>query len=282
MPNLIVGSRGFIGQHFVELSATQSDLLIESKSHLVNLLQGVSSYEFDFVYWLAGSVSPSMKLQRPVEMDPDYLLLEKLLKSPLIRFKSFVFLSSGGCVYGSSPEALHESSMLSPINDYGLLKLACEKLIVRLCENPLILRVSNVHGPNQPTKNSQGVISHWLKAIANHEPITIYGSLESYRDFIHVDDVVNALMKSSEIHSTGIFNIGSGEKTTLGMIVNLLESAFDDEIQLDYRPSRETDRLGYVLDVTKARKFFDWKPKMNSTLSISSTIDHFMKSFHLK
>ena len=274
MPNLVVGSRGFIGSSLVSHLNKDKLVLIEDEISLLRLTETEEVLVFDNVYWLAGSAKPSTSILGPLEQHPDYVSLHTFLTHSLIKFERFIFLSSGGCVYGFGDSPFHENNTTHPINQYGELKLLCEQIVTQIyADNSIIFRASNIHGVNQQAKQSQGVIPYWMGDALSGRPLTIYGDLSDYRDYLSVEDLVKALLQVSSSRHLGIFNIGSGEKFTINQMLNTFSDVLGFVPQFNLRPRRNGDLSGYVLNVSKARDVLGWMPSQFSEVSIRETIN---------
>jgi UDP-glucose 4-epimerase len=217
---------------------------------------------FKNVFWVAGSQMPAQKFESVIEDHPDLLNLQNFLDMYKNQVGHFIFLSSGGCVYGPGSGEFSETSSIFPINRYGELKLRCESEITNSLNSFIILRVSNVFGMGQLPSRSQGVIPHWIQASKNSRPIKVFGSLDSYRDYIDIDSLVEAILASTTIFAKEIFNIGSGEKVSLGQLLEIFREFGKSTQEIEYLKARESDRLGYVLSTAKAEGVLGWnKPK---------------------
>lgn len=141
-------------------------------------------------------------------------LLEKCID---FKIQKFVFISSGGTVYGVPKQTpIPESHDLNPISNYGLSKLTMEKLIHLYQYSQgleySILRVSNAYGERQNLFKAQGVIGVWIKNILQNGEVEIWGDGSVIRDYVYVRDVATAIVNSLEDKSTkSIYNIGGGK-----------------------------------------------------------------------
>jgi UDP-glucose 4-epimerase len=274
VPNLVVGSRGFIGSSLVAHLNKDQLVLIEDEISLLRLAETEEVLVFDNVYWLAGSAKPSTSILGPLVQHPDYVSLYKFLTHSFVKFKRFLFLSSGGCVYGLGNSPFHEKSPTNPINQYGELKLLCEQIVTQThADKSVVFRASNIHGVNQQAKKYQGVIPYWMREVLNGKPLTIYGDLSDYRDYLSVQDLVEAFLKVHESNAFGIFNIGSGETFSINQMLEVFSNVLGFEPRFELHPRRSGDLRGYVLNVSKAKETLGWMPSNNSTISIRATVD---------
>lgn len=192
--------------------------------------------------------------------------------------KRVVFVSSGGTIYGI-PEQVPtpETSPTNPITAYGIGKLAIEKYL-GLYEylyglEYRVLRVANPFGPFQTALKNQGVIAAFVGRALAGKPIEIWGDGSVTRDYVYIDDVVEALMLAATHDGSGrIFNIGSGEGRSLNDIVASISKLLEVEIPVDHRPSRPVDVPVSILDTTFASRDLDWRPRTVFEEGLSTTI----------
>lgn len=194
-------------------------------------------------------------------------LLEICVKYKIDRF---IFSSSGGTVYGLSDHELplKEEDPTNPICAYGISKLSIEKYIYMFSYlynlDYQILRIANPYGPYQNPFANQGVISVFLGKAMKDEIIEIWGDGTTTRDFIFINDVIDALyssMTTSKVNN--VINIGSGVKYSLNEILNVIETVTNKKLQVNYVSSRKIDTPGNILDVTMANEVLEWEPKVN-------------------
>lgn len=257
--NLIFGSSGYIGSRLLSKLPSEKNYLVSSKSHFSQFLKLAESLEFKNVFWVAGSQLPADTFEYKLEEHPDLINLKKLIKRVQKSEASFIFLSSGGCVYGPGSGVFTETSNTFPVNLYGELKLLSEQVIANNLNNYTILRVANVFGMGQKPSRSQGVIPHWLEAIRENRPLTVFGSTHSYRDYIDIDSVINAILLSSKSSAKGVFNIGSGTKIELAKLINIFEQVLGHSLPISFLEARTSDRDGYLLDSKRAEANLGWR-----------------------
>jgi len=195
-------------------------------------------------------------LYNNTNVDGSLRMLDLCIEAKIPRF---VFASTCA-VYGEG-ENLSESSPTSPMSPYGLQKLVIEQycdLYSRLYEiDTVSLRYFNVFGPDC----DEGVIGTFTKQQKNNEPLTIFGSGEHSRDFIHVDDVASATaLAGLHPHKLmgDIFNVGSGESTSVMEIAK----AISEENNFKKLPSK-LEPSGSSAIISKIKKKFNWEPSIS-------------------
>lgn len=197
-----------------------------------------------------------------------------------------IFVSSGGTIYGI-PERVPtpETSPTNPITAYGIGKLAIEKYL-GLYEylhglEYRVLRVANPFGPFQMALKNQGVIAAFIRRSLAGKSIEIWGDGSVTRDYVYIDDVVEALMLAAAHDGPGrIFNIGSGEGRSINDVVASISKLLEVKIPVNYRPSRPVDVPVSILDTTSAARDLDWRPRTVFEEGMSTTIS-WMKSIDL-
>ena len=166
-----------------------------------------------------------------------------------------VYFSSGGTVYGERKtlEPFVETDPKEPISYYGLSKQMIENSILfehRVSNlDFVILRPSNPYGHGQSINGRQGLIAVALGKVLAGETMTIWGDGNQVRDYIYIDDlskVVVQLLKKDI--SCRTINIGSGEGYTVKEVLVILSSVVDEDIAVEYTPSRRNDVSNMILD----------------------------------
>jgi UDP-glucose 4-epimerase len=184
----------------------------------------------------------------------------------------FLFASSF-VIYGDHPEreSLDEKTYYLPKSVYATSKLACEHLLITYAQEKGInwnaLRMFNVYGPGQDiTKADQGVVGIFMNMLLKQDVVQVKGSLDRFRDLIHVDDVIQGwdLCLHSVIYNES-YNLGSGTKTTYkDLIVSLAKVMGKEEtLKLEELPGTPGDMMGCYADITKIKKNLNYNPKYN-------------------
>lgn len=190
-----------------------------------------------------------------------------------------IFLSSGGTIYGiPSVVPTPETAETSPICSYGISKLSIEKYLY-LYEHLYglehrVIRLSNPYGPYQVSLKNQGVVSAFVSKALNNQRIEVWGDGSVVRDYIYIDDVVDALLMS--VFHTGderVFNIGSGEGVSLRELLQSIENILDKPLQVDYTPSRKIDVPVNVLNIERAHRELNWKANISFIEGLKRTIN---------
>ena len=192
--------------------------------------------------------------------------------------KRVVFVSTGGTIYGRSLQIpTEETAPTEPITAYGISKLAIEKYLALyglLHElDYQILRVANPFGPFQVALKKQGLIAEVVPRAIRGERIEIWGDGSVVRDFIFVDDVVDALeMAADHVGDERIFNIGSGTGRSVRDVLAIIEQSLGLKLDIAWKTQRAVDVPISVLSVARAREKLSWSPKTSFESGVSQTI----------
>jgi UDP-glucose 4-epimerase len=286
MTSLVLGGSGFMGRGVVRQLLAAGERVIATGRNVQNriespnltwysadlatfndwsrLLDGVST-----VYHLAWSTIPLTAAADPVgDVATNVVGSLRLIEALRGRLATrFVFASSGGTVYGrltKIPAA--EDDPAVPTGAYGTAKLAVEHQIRQCAEqlDAVILRIGNPYGASQLTRPDFGAVSTFCKLALANEQIVIYGDGSVVRDYLHVDDAVDALLLAAKTRSSyRTFNIGSGRGHTLTDIIRSIERVLGRKLKVRHEPARPFDIPISVLDVSRANTELAWRQKIS-------------------
>jgi UDP-glucose 4-epimerase len=291
---LVTGGAGFIGSHLVDrLVDVGYDIRVIdnlSTGSLENIRGHLSSGLVEFfegdvrdasvvercmedvevVFHLAAVTSVPFSVENPkVTFDVNVKGTMNLLRS-CSAGKSCRFVFTSSCSVYGEPVFLPvtEEHPTNPISPYAESKLAAEKFCLGSCEkwlcDAVVLRFFNVYGPKQGLSEYGGVIRFFIDRCKRKLPLVVYGNGEQSRDFVHVSDVVEALVRSAECEAAvgEVINVGTGEAIT----INELAEAFLELSNLDLGISYEAARAGDIkrsyADTSKAEKLLGYHPKV--------------------
>lgn len=255
MDILVTGHDGFIGSYLTKelekqghkvrgLSLRNGD--IRNKAGVEKSVRGAQ-----LIYHLAAQTSVAKSFSDPrYDYEVNFLGTKNVIEACRKHGSKLIFVSSAA-VYGNPLEIpLKEESPKLPESFYGLHKYMAESL----CDDSaFIIRPANVYG-----MNGKGVINTFIKQYLQRKPITFFNDGSHTRDYIHVSDVVKALLLG--IKHKGIFNIGSGVETPLNQIANMIERETGQKAEKQFKKA-ENDVKRSCLDISKARTELGWKPE---------------------
>ncbi|MFZ4712598.1 MAG: NAD-dependent epimerase/dehydratase family protein [Bacteriovoracaceae bacterium] len=260
---LVFGSTGFIGSEFTSH--------IKSLGHEVVALGRTASTSIDFHHpetweslikdgdYIAFFITPSAG-----EEDHHFKAIERMFKiCSEKKIAHFLYLSSGGAIYGRGEKAWKESDQTNPNSPYGLFKKKVEELLLSQSFSVSIARPSNIYGEKQSPHKRFGAVTTFFHQIENGITLNIYGTLDISKDFLHVEDLVEALSILLLQKKSGVFNLGTGKNHSLKEIISEMEKVTGKKAEMIFFPMAITDIPYYRLDCTKAENVLEWKAKIH-------------------
>lgn len=227
--------------------------------------------EAQTVFWAMSTVNPALAETRPEGISADHGLFAAVLDALATTSgcRRVILLSSGGTVYDPAlPPPYSETAPTRPRGAYGAAKLALEARLAEAGDaigSGVSMRISNAYGPGQPAAPGQGVIAHWLNSAAYGGPLRILGAPTTTRDYVHVEDIVRALVAVH--HHQGALpatlNVGSGLPTTLAELADIVLAVVDDPaLTVQFRAGRPFDVARTWLDTSLTRRVLGWTPEI--------------------
>ncbi|HEX2392255.1 MAG TPA: NAD-dependent epimerase/dehydratase family protein [Solirubrobacterales bacterium] len=222
----------------------------------------------DLVLYTAGSSTPAASHHDPAasvlgSVAPAVTMLELVRRAARGRL---VLASSGGTIYGCPTTfPTPEDAPLEPISVHGLNAVAMERYAQFFADrhslDVVVLRYSNLYGPGQLARRSQGVISAWSQAIMSGEPVLLFGDGSVRRDFIYVEDAAAAtLLAAQHPAARGAYNVGTGHAVSLREVLNVVELVADRPVAVETHEGREIDVPIIELDCSRIRALTGWVP----------------------
>lgn len=285
---LVLGGRGFIGSHLTDalLAAghhvccfDQSPVPAQSThprlEHRVADLASDQALESalsdcDICFHLVSTTLPHSSNLDPVfDIESNLLRSVKLLDMAVKHgVKKIIFTSSGGTVYGKPIQVpITETHPTEPTCSYGITKLATEKYLALYKQlhglDYTVLRIANPFGERQRLNGQQGAIAVFMGKVLRGEVVEVWGDGSVVRDYIHISDVVQALVLAMPIESSaqGVFNIGSGQGYSLNEVLSAIEEVTSKQVLRRFLDVRTFDVPVSVLDISCAAKNLGWKPQ---------------------
>lgn len=269
--NVLIINRSEIENKKLISNKIEKKLLdVNKTSKLIDVLTG-----YENIIWLVNDLVPNTSLDSLVDdftfnVNPLIKFLETTPK--LIFMKRFIFISSGGTIYGDSPEKIYikEDYSKKPLSAYGLSKIVSEHYIrfitTKSSFESIILRPSNVYGKFQSLKKTQGIVGYAFDALVNNKPIDLYNDGKAIRDFIHVYDFAEAINCCIETKFEGsrveTYNVGSQIGYSISEVIDLINHISGGRIETLSKPARAVDVNFNVLDIEKIKSQLGWKPKI--------------------
>ena len=302
MKFLVTGGAGFIGSHLVDrlIKGGHKVVVIDNLStgRKENLNPKAKFYKIDIcsyrisqifkkekpevVFHYAAQIDVRKSVKDPVEDAKINILgtLNILENCKKYNIRKVIFASTGGAIYGDAdivptPETYPEL----PLSPYGIAKLTIEKHLsyyYKVFGLPYVsLRLANVYGPRQNSKGEAGVVAIFCdKMLSKKQPI-INGDGKQTRDFVFVDDVVEANISALKKDKVGIFNIGTARETDVNTLFKKLRELTDSKCAKIHGPTLPGEQKRSCLDYSEAKRELGWQPKYSLDKGLKKTVEWF-------
>jgi UDP-glucose 4-epimerase len=298
---LITGAAGFIGSKvahkFIELGfetitidnlSTGRKENIPKETHLIegscgdkSIIDKLNSYKIDGIIHIAGQSSGEVSFDNPA-YDLESNTLSTILLLDFARrkgIKRFVFASTMS-VYGDQVNLpVTEGLITNPKSFYACGKLASEnylKIYAHLGIESTALRLFNVYGPGQNLDNlKQGMLSIYLAQAINDNEILVKGSKDRFRDFVYIDDVVNAfvLVFCKTWKKYDAYNICTGKPTTVNDLLLGIQNNLGKEVNILFKEGTPGDQFGIYGSYDKINKDYAWQPNISISEGLHLMVD---------
>ena len=302
MKILVTGGAGFIGSHLVDRLVQEghevvvADNLSTGKRRNLNRAaefykRDVQSSRMESVFRRERPVvlihlAAQMNIRRSVEdplFDAQVNILGMLnVLDQAVRYgtRKVIFASSGSAIYGEQDVfPAPESHATRPLSPYGISKLTGEYYLAyyqRVSGIQCVsLRFSNVFGPRQDPHGEAGVVAIFTqKMLAGEQPI-INGNGRQTRDFVYVDDVVEAHMAALGKDVQGIYNVGTAHETSINELFGKLADQTKSGCKQLYGPAKKGEQARSVVDASKLRQELGWEPRVSLDEGLARTVEYF-------
>jgi UDP-glucose 4-epimerase len=288
----ITGGAGFIGIHlckkllelnhsvtvYDDFSNSSQENFISKIKQKITLIPGnildhsklvTSMKNHDVVIHLAAKISVPESIKNPkLTFDVNVDGTQNVLNACLENNISKIIAASTAAVYQntSTKIILDEASPVEPQSPYGKSKLEMENKIIDFASihniDATILRLFNVYGIGQSLEYA-GVITKFKENIQNNSPLIIFGDGTITRDFVHVDDVVDAIILTTSPSKNLIYNIASGTSTSISDLAKTMIAISGKDIKILYKPLRSGDILFSAADISLAKETLKFTPKVS-------------------
>jgi UDP-glucose 4-epimerase len=297
---LVTGSSGFFGGHLVarlvregcavaglDFVAPRTPRPAEMRDLRVDVRdaeavrKAILETRPEVIYHLAAQASVSVSMREPeVDIATNVLGSVHLMRAAIeAGTRRFVFVSTGGALFGEpSVVPVTETMPPAPESIYGASKLAAEQYL-RLLATPAdielsVVRPGNIYGPAQDPHGEAGVVAIFALRMLANEPVTIFGDGSQQRDYVYVDDVVEAAVRAaSDTPATCL--VGTGRGTTTQEIYENLARLSGYERAVEYAPERPGDIQRIWLDSSEAKAAWGWEPQVDLDAGLAATVQWF-------
>jgi UDP-glucose 4-epimerase len=284
----VIGANGFVGSHLVDelvdagyrvrafdrfsgpIRFHQSDKIEVVAGDIFDDLAILGAFKnVDYIFHSFSATTPFTADTDPysditANMLRNVQLFEKSVEA---RIKKFIFISSGGAVYGEVAEKKKatEDDAPVPVSPYGIGKLGSEYYLAYFNRKNkldyLSYRLSNPYGPRQASKKNQGVIPIFIDKVKAGEELVVFGDGTGSRDYIYVRDATKMIIRSFA-HDTkhNIYNIGSGRQTDLNQIIAAIESITGVKAKVQHKDVPKTFLQKAEISIDRYLKEFGAAP----------------------
>jgi UDP-glucose 4-epimerase len=303
MKILVTGGAGFIGSHVVDRLIQEGHEVVVidnlSSGKRRNINRHAKFYKADIrSRWRLERVfrrerpavvnhhAAQMDVRRSVEdpvLDADINILgmlNVLQNSVKYAVRKVIFASSGGAIYGEPENVpVPESHALRPASPYGITKAVGEEYLRYLYETAglesVSLRYANVYGPRQDPHGEAGVVAIFTQKMLSGDQPVINGNGRQTRDFVSVEDVVEANLAALNKNSRGSYNVGTGVETTINDLFRMLAKLISPTVREVHGPAKKGEQMRIALDSSRLHRDFDWEPRVTLEDGLARTVHYY-------
>jgi UDP-glucose 4-epimerase len=245
----------------------------------------LAAERFDVIAHLAAQIDVRKSVDDP-RLDADVNiagtlnLLEALRALPAEQRGRFVFVSTGGALYGEADTIPSpETTPANPDSPYGIAKLSAELYLAAYGRvhgiEGAVLRLGNVYGPRQDPHGEAGVVAIFTGRCLDNQPCTLYGDGKQTRDYVYVGDVARANLLALVHPFVGPVNVGTGVETDVVRLHAAIATATGATAPPVHGPARAGEQRRSVVDPARAGELFGWKPEVSLADGLARTAAHF-------
>jgi UDP-glucose 4-epimerase len=301
---VVTGGAGFIGSHVVdallasgtevvvvddlssgraERVSPQANLEVVDVADAKALARVIDSARPAAIFHLAAQASVTASVNDPArDCAVNVAGTLNVVEAALRNGAPVVFTSTGGALYGNdAPLPTNEERIPAPLAPYGASKWAAESYVTtwaRAHRVPhAVCRLGNVYGPRQNPHGEAGVVAIFSLCLWRGEAPTLFGHGSPTRDYVHVDDVVSALMMAKG--TAGVFNVATGVETDVASLYDELQRIAGASIEPHQAPLREGELERSCLDPSLAKAAFGWEAGVTLPDGLRSTYAALVEEF---
>ncbi len=269
--------------HYKNLKGFKGEIIsgdITKKEDLARL----EDFSFDYIFHEA-AISDTTVSDQKIMIDTNLNAFKDLLEI-VKKSKAAMIYASSGATYGNAP-APQTVGREDPANIYGFSKLAMDNLAyewMRRYDFPIVgLRYFNVYGPREFFKNKTAsmVLQFGHQILSGKRPRLFEGSDKILRDFIYIDDVIQANIKACNPKKSGVYNVGTGKARSFQDIVDILQRELGTNLECEYIPNPYIGQYQFFTqaDIEPTKEFLGYEPKVTLEEGIKRYIPEIKRIF---
>ena len=305
--NLVSGGAGFLGSHLIDKLMKKNEQVICIDNYFTGEESNIKKWighpnfeiirhdvtepidlEIDTIWHLASPASPIHYKSNPIKTSKTIFLgTYNLLKLSKKIGAKFLFASTSE-IYGDPEVNPQDENYRGSVNTTGIRSCYEEgkRIAETLCSDykrmydldVKIMRIFNTYGPRMKFNDGR-VISNFIFQALQGSPLTIYGDGSQTRSFCYVDDLIEGMISLMNSNINTPINIGNPEEFKIIQLANIIKEIINPNLELIYKPLPEDDPSQRRPDISKARKYLKWQPKINFEKGIHLTIDWFKNTY---
>jgi len=299
---LVTGGAGFIGSHLVDKLVENNKVIIidnlstgkkenlnpKAKFYKLDICSSKISSVFkkekpDVLFHLAAQIDVRKSVNDPIADSKINILgslnvIQEFFKTN--KKGKVIFTSTGGAIYGDAIVVpTSENYPENPLSPYGIAKLTIDKYLNYYYKvfgfQYVSLRLANIYGPKQNSKGEAGVIAIFIDKMLNKEHPIINSDGKQTRDFVYVDDVINANILALRKKKIGVFNIGTSKETNINTVFRKIKKLTSSNCKEIHIREKSGEQKRSCLDFSKSKRELEWKPKYDLDKGLKETVEWF-------
>ena len=284
--NLITGSKENIDDFTKNKNFTFLNLDLKDPS-----FQNTKLPTIDYIFHLASPASPNKKSPRSyINFPIETLLVNSLGTYNLLeiakKFNAKFLYASSSEIYGDPKVSPQREDYFGNVNPIGIRSIYDEAkrfgetitmaYFRKFNTNVRIIRIFNTYGPRMRADDGR-VISNFINQAISNKPLTVYGNGSQTRSICYIDDLLGGLIKAITSDSTSgeVLNLGNLNEKTILELANIIKKMTNSTSEIIFEPLPEDDPKIRRPDISKAKKFLDWEPKVSIDQGLEKTIEYF-------
>ncbi|MBA2338348.1 MAG: GDP-mannose 4,6-dehydratase [Acidimicrobiia bacterium] len=306
---VVTGGAGFIGANLVERIADEgADVLVVddlSSGRLVRLIDARATGNVNFhqadirqpeIVDLLAKFAPEVVFHLAAQIDARRSVVEPVVDASInvvgtvnvvqaaveAGASRVVFASSGGAQFGTTDTLpTPETEPRRPESPYGVAKAVVDRYLEYYAAahglEYVSLGFANVYGPGQDPHGEAGVVAIFVQTLLRARPAKIYGDGSITRDYVYVDDVVDACIRAAQRGAGHYLNIGTGMETSVNRLYDMVAKAVGSPLRPEYLAAKPGDVPRSCLDASLAKEVLGWEPWMTLEEGIDRTVQWFRR-----